>query len=173
MNLIQILAIVPFTLTAIYSICPYALAEPSRRTPVILSQAQYNLSGQWELETGTFGPECFVSKDIKKFPVTFTQNGNQFTANGGTVIEGRGTSPANIGNGRLSGDRFESQSEVFNWIGTVSSDGNSIQGNVTCQMSGGGTGRGTLPFTMKRSTGAVQPAPNPNTPNKVPSGYVW
>lgn len=171
MNLIQILAIVPFTLTAIFSICPYGLAESFPRMPVILSQAQYNLTGQWELETGTFGPECFVSKDIKKFPVTFTQNGNEFTANGGTVIEGRGTSPANIGNGRLSGDRFESQSDVFNWIGTVSSDGNSIQGNVTCQMSGGGTGRGTLPFSMKRSTGAVQPAPNPNPPNN--SGYNW
>jgi len=126
-------------------------AQPTPSQPAPTQPASdLNLTGQWQLETGTFGPECYVSNLLEQFPVSFNQSGNQFTASGGTVLISRGNSPVNIGNGTLSGNRFESQSDLFQWIGTVSDDGNLITGTVTCQMGGGGTGRGTLNFTMKR-----------------------
>lgn len=141
-----------------------AEADPAN----ITSNISRDLTGNWELETGTFGPECAASNDLNQFPVSFTQSGNQFTANGGTVFIGRGSSPANIGNGTLSGDRFQSKSDIYQWTGTVNSDGNLITGTVTCQMGGGGTGRGTLPFTMKRGSTSVQPNPVPVPPTESP-----
>ncbi|MEG5052776.1 MULTISPECIES: hypothetical protein [unclassified Microcoleus] len=152
MNQIQNLAIVPFTFTAICSICPYALAETFPRMPVILSQAQYNLTGQWELEAGWFTADvvCLIgSNKVEKSTVDITQNGNQFTANGsGSIFRFFRTLALGLGNGIISENKFQAEDRTYRlqWLGSISNDGNEITGSITCDQ------KVSLPFIMRRLT---------------------
>jgi|GEM_PF-4085973 len=171
MRRIQIWTILPFTLTAIFSICPYALAEPFPRTPVILSQAQYNLSGEWELEAGWFTADavCLIgSNKVEKSTVNITQNGNQFTANGtGSIFRFFRTLALGLGSVMVSENKFQAEDQKFRlqWLGIISNNGNEITGSITCDK------KVSLPFRMRRLT-ANNPQ-NANPPNNVPSGSNW
>jgi hypothetical protein len=112
-----------------------------------------NIAGQWSYSADAFGGECAPRGESHQSTVTITQTGNQFSATGGLSYSGRGTQHDAIGSGTISGTTLQSsdKDKIVSWSGTLSADGQTIQGKATCQMGGGGTGRGEFSFTMKRT----------------------
>jgi len=136
------------------------------------AQAGQSLVGQWVFET----PEGRRASSCGNIPpvteaVLIKNTNNQLTIE--SVRKGSGSyAPMLTGDINLSGNQFSYRSDAGSFTGTVSTDGNEIIG--TAGIGGRPPECGiSIPFRIRRSTGAVQPAPNPNPPNNVPSGSNW
>lgn len=124
-----------------------------------------NISGQWTYRAGSFGPECSINSTPNESTVTINQNGNQFTSSGGISVESRLTSNDAIGNGSITGSQIQSSTtdRYVSWSGAINPDANTINGTANCVMGGGGTGRGSFPFTLTRRSSS-----SPNQTNRPP-----
>jgi hypothetical protein len=138
-------------------------------TPFLLlllsAPAQANsIAGQWTYRADAFSGECAPRGETHESIVTITQTGPKFTATGGLSYKGRGTQYEGIGDGTLNGKSLRSigKDTTTSWSGTLSQDGNSIQGKASCKMGGGGTGKGEFPFTMQRKSTQTTTVPQTN-----------
>lgn len=109
-----------------------------------------NINGQWTYRANLFavdGEGCSISTRTvqqQDSAVTINQRGNTFISSGGNVyiVPARSRTPefvkTAIGEGTITNNQIQSRipdsnpRRVFSWTGTISSDGNTISGNVTC-----------------------------------------
>lgn len=127
-------------------------------------QSTWDLRGRWVLEVGWFQWDlsnplgtCRVDprRGVLQIPISFVQNGDQLTANATVAGDSNGTV---IGNGTISGNRFESsESDGLIWVGTISEDVDENGGAVTKITGTEYCGEATLPFTITR----LDPTPYP------------